>query len=44
METKFLLRNAACVYVRARLYAQGLNMDTSQWSSADCFCALNSYR
>lgn len=46
METKFLLHNAGDASVRAGVRARAwrLNMDTSQWGSADCFCAFNSSR
>lgn len=40
METKFLLHNAGmqvCERGRACTRASWLNMDTSQWGSADCF-------
>lgn len=43
METKFLLHNAGR-QVCERASASRLNMDTSQWGSADCFCASNSSR
>ena len=52
METKFWLHNAlnmcvclcVCDCVCVCVHVRWLNMDTSHRSSADCFCALNSFR